>query len=383
MKGLVDLGGTRTYDLADDLPFDLSGLPLCMRLQLNLKVLLILKAHHRDRPRASKGSRCSLANETTRPDGGESVPRMERADSRNQLAYVVEREDEEEFHDAASTLPKLDSRPILKRAVVAQEPDDMTVSNDGVARACPPAIDFNEAIQDSPRFRAVLAQHMLRHVSAMIEHSKNYVNTFYKLTISVNQLCDESFSGNALAQATFQALSDAYAHTVSLSRTYYEHSNIVLYTKLSNFIKDELQKVTESRAHFDNMSASMDEALAKNAAASRSKPVDAVEGRNALTAVGACFAHTTLDYVAQINIAHAHKDHMIIDALWTLVRETSAFFAKGHAVFDEWTASDNGAVADSISAYTSKSKIVERKMQDVHSLVPKVGVGFVKDKYGK
>ncbi|CAI5441963.1 unnamed protein product [Caenorhabditis angaria] len=248
----------------------------------------------------------------------------------------------------------------------------------------PPKIDFADAIQDSPKFRATISQHtiyfnrlesrlneILRHINQMIDQSKNYVQTFYKLTVSVNQLCDESFSDNPLATKTFEALSDAYGHTLTLLKTYYEHSNIVIYQKLSGFIKNELQKVVEARAHFDNMSQSMDEALIKNASGSRQKPADAADGRNALTAVGACFAHTTLDYVAQINIAHAHKDHMILEALWTFVRESSAFFSKGHATFDEWTAADNGYVADTIHTFASKSKLVERKMQDVHSLVPK------------
>ncbi|CAA19463.2 Truncated cnt-1 [Caenorhabditis elegans] len=261
----------------------------------------------------------------------------------------------------------------------------MTVSNNGMAMpSVPPKIDCSEAIQDSPKFRATVAQHamyfnrlenrlneMLRHITAMIDFSKNYTNTFYKLTVSVNQLCDESFSGNPLASTTFQGLSEAYAHTVNLFRTYFDHSNVVTFTKLSNFIKIELTKVAESRAHFENMSQSMDDALVKNASISRQKPADATEGRNALTAVGTCFAHTTLDYVANINIAHAHKDHMILDALWTLVRESSAFFSKGHATFDEWTAADNGAIADTIQTFAAKSKLIERKMQDVHSLVPK------------
>ena len=54
------------------------------------------------------------------------------------------------------------------------------------------------------------------------------------------------------------------------------------------------------------------------------------------------------------------------------MRESSAFFSKGHATFDEWTAADNGAIADTIQTFAAKSKLIERKMQDVHSLVPKV-----------
>lgn len=67
--------------------------------------------------------------------------------------------------------------------------------------------------------------------------------------------------------------------------------------------------------------------------------------------------------------------------MWTLVRESSAFFSKGHATFDEWTAADNGAIADTIQTFAAKSKLIERKMQDVHSLVPKVSC-FLKLKVG-
>lgn len=59
----------------------------------------------------------------------------------------------------------------------------------------------------------------------------------------------------------------------------------------------------------------MDEALAKRAAVHRARPTEIADARNALTAVGTCFAHTALDYVAQINIAHAHKDHIVLDAV--------------------------------------------------------------------
>ncbi|WKX93503.1 hypothetical protein Q1695_011070 [Nippostrongylus brasiliensis] len=183
---------------------------------------------------------------------------------------------------------------------------------------------------------------------------------------------EESFSGNVLAQKTLNSLSEACGRTVSLMRDYHEQSCTNLYGLIASFLKTELVKVQEARVHFDSMSTSMDEALSRNAASTRTRPSDAADGRNALTAVGACFAHTTLDYVAQINIAHAQKDHLIIDALWSFIRETSSYFSRGHAVFDDWTAHDDGAVSDSITALSAKSKLIQRKMQDIHSLVPKV-----------
>lgn len=36
---------------------------------------------------------------------------------------------------------------------------------------------------------------------------------------------------------------------------------------------------------------------------------------NATLKVGTCFAHQSLDYVAQINIAHARKSHVFLDAV--------------------------------------------------------------------
>ncbi|KAK5973467.1 hypothetical protein GCK32_008792, partial [Trichostrongylus colubriformis] len=238
---------------------------------------------------------------------------------------------------------------------------------------CPETIEFTEAIKDSPRFRAALAQHMQhfsrlenrlneiqKHVTGMMEHSRNYVSTFYKLTASINQMSDETFSGNVLAQNTLHSLSDACGRTVSLMKDFHEQSCMGLYSLINTFLKTELVKVHEARVHFDSMSNSMDEALSRNAASTKARPSDAVDGRNALTAVGACFAHTTMDYVAQINIAHAQRDHLVVEALWSFIRETSSYFSRGHAIFDEWTAHDNGAVADSITALAAKSKLVQR-----------------------
>jgi hypothetical protein len=63
------------------------------------------------------------------------------------------------------------------------------------------------------------------------------------------------------------------------------------------------------------MSNSIQDALSKRASISRNCPQALKEARNSLTAVGTCFAHQSLDYVAQINIAHARKHHVFLDAV--------------------------------------------------------------------
>lgn len=82
-----------------------------------------------------------------------------------------------------------------------------------------------------------------------------------------------------------------------------------------NWSFSELAKIFETRSQFESLSNSLDDALARKAATLRSRTSELADARNALTAVGTCFAHTALDYVAQLNIAHAHKDHLIVDAV--------------------------------------------------------------------
>lgn len=244
------------------------------------------------------------------------------------------------------------------------------------------SIDIEEALKDSPRFRHSLSQHtnhlskleqrineMLKLVAVMADLGQTYVANFYKLSVCVNQMSDESFNGNPLAAPALRAISEAYAQTVNLSKDFFHNSTAQLQTKLQNFIKNELHKVGEARSHFEAMSSNMDEALTKNSSVSRTKPSESADGRNGVVSVGACFAHTTLDYVAHINVAHAHKNHVVVDALWGLVKEYSLFFHRGHAFFDEWTSEEKGAIADSVSALSAAAKVTERKMQDIHSIV--------------
>ncbi|CAJ0948164.1 unnamed protein product, partial [Mesorhabditis belari] len=246
-----------------------------------------------------------------------------------------------------------------------------------------PELDVHEAISDSPRFRLQLKNHehyfqrleaklneILKNLMHMNEYGRNYTSSLYKLSVSVNQLCQESFSDNALAQSTFGTLSEAYGRTVDLTRSFYENSISVVYEKLQKFIKKELADITMMRNSFDSMAVMTDEALTKNAAVSKGKPVEAADIRNHLMTVGACHAHTALDFMEKINLAHAQKDHIIIDALWTFVKETSSYFSRGHAFFDEWTALDNGGIADAVEGLARKRDYTIRQMQDIHGLVP-------------
>lgn len=237
-----------------------------------------------------------------------------------------------------------------------------------------PRLDFTEALKDSPRFRQTIGLHqryfdklegrlneLLRLMCSMEEYGKNYTNAFYTLSVMVNQLCTESLPQDPKTQSTLKSLSNAYAHVVHLHKTFIEQSNAVVVKNINSIIRNEIAKVSETRSQFESLSNSLDEALARKAAILRSRGSELADARNALTAVGTCFAHTALDYVAQASIAHAHKDHLILDAFWAFIKECSSFFSRGHAFFDEWTVIENGSVADAVSALANKCRLVEKK----------------------
>ncbi|VDK76242.1 unnamed protein product [Onchocerca ochengi] len=247
-----------------------------------------------------------------------------------------------------------------------------------------PKLDFTEALKDSPRFRQAILAHeqyftkldskfneLLQLLNSLAEHGKNYVNDFYSLSIVISQLCYELLPQDPSLLLALKSLSDVFAQVAHIYKSFVEQSHLTIADSLISFLKNERSKVTETRCHFESLSNSLDEALAKRAAVHRARSTEIADARNALTAVGTCFAHTALDYVAQINIAHAHKDHIILDALWSFVKECNTFFIRGHMFFDEWTAVESSAVADTSSLLANKSKCVKRKMQDRHALVPK------------
>jgi Arf-GAP/coiled-coil/ANK repeat/PH domain-containing protein len=74
-------------------------------------------------------------------------------------------------------------------------------------------------------------------------------------------------------------------------------------------------KLRDAKNRFDAMSNSISEALAKRASISRKCTNELKEARQALTAVGTCFAHQSLDYVSDINNCHSRKHHVFLDAV--------------------------------------------------------------------
>ena len=78
------------------------------------------------------------------------------------------------------------------------------------------------------------------------------------------------------------------------------------------------------------MSTDFDEAITKKAAINKSKSRELNDAKNSVMAVGTLFAHTSLDYVSHIQIAHARKHHVILEAVSRLSIPLNMSFYPSH-----------------------------------------------------
>uniref|UniRef100_A0A914EAG8 Uncharacterized protein n=1 Tax=Acrobeloides nanus TaxID=290746 RepID=A0A914EAG8_9BILA len=245
----------------------------------------------------------------------------------------------------------------------------------------PNPLDFTEAIKDSPSFsehgRYFSKVHKrydetLKNIDLVIEHGQNFVASFYNLTASTNSLWSDMEIDDPLAASTYKTLSDALAQIIHLNKYLIEYSFPGIKMRMSSFVKNELVKVNETKSHFENLASSFSDALSKKASINKNKVQELNDAKNSLTAVGTLFAHTSLDYVAQLNIAHARKCHSILEALAIFIKEYAVFYRKGYTFFyDQAAEIDVNIVMESVENLKDRSKVVDRKMQDRHSVVPK------------
>ena len=63
------------------------------------------------------------------------------------------------------------------------------------------------------------------------------------------------------------------------------------------------------------MSSEFDDIITKKAAINKNKNRELTEAKNQIMAVGTLFAHTSLDYVANIQQAHSKKCYVVLEAV--------------------------------------------------------------------
>ncbi|XP_064642137.1 arf-GAP with coiled-coil, ANK repeat and PH domain-containing protein 2-like isoform X2 [Lineus longissimus] len=243
-----------------------------------------------------------------------------------------------------------------------------------------PNIDFGECLKDSPRFRASLEDaeddidkleirldKIVKLCHTTTESGKIYNNANKNLIRGIQDLGDY-FKSDDLVSTVLQRFAQVLTEIHNYNAILLEQTQKSLGKNINSFIKSDIKKVKESRKHFEKISDDMDQALIKHSSVPKSKLQECEETKNVLTAMRSCFAHTSLDYVFQINVLQSKKRFNALDTMLGYVNAHKTFFHQGHDLYldhDPHLKSTNMQLKE----LQAQSVQTEKGMEERHHLV--------------
>uniref|UniRef100_A0A8D8UGT9 Arf-GAP with coiled-coil, ANK repeat and PH domain-containing protein 2 n=1 Tax=Cacopsylla melanoneura TaxID=428564 RepID=A0A8D8UGT9_9HEMI len=207
-------------------------------------------------------------------------------------------------------------------------------------------IDVEECLQDSPKFRSLIEEQelglenlehrmekVLKVCNSMIEAGKTYVanqsqfaNTLWELNICFRDDRNTNVQLNKIIH-TLQEMNKF--QTILL-----DQATRTIVKNIHSFIKEDIKEVTETKSHFNKVSADLDLALQKHSAASKTKPLEIEETKNLLTATRALFRHTGLDHLNTITLLHTRKRHLLLSTLVSYIQACRTYFHQGYDLYE-------------------------------------------------
>ncbi|CAN7987409.1 unnamed protein product [Ixodes pacificus] len=210
-----------------------------------------------------------------------------------------------------------------------------------------PIVNLDECIRDSPKFREALEENeenidqleskldrLVRLCSTMVETGKSHVaaqsgfiNGIWDL---VGYFKDDVSIVNSLNRF-IQILTDVLKYQSILL----DQAQRSVIKNLNNFIKNDIRQSKETRRHFEKMSDDLDNALFRNSAVPRSKPVECEDAHNVLIATRSCFQHLALDYVHQVENCPTLYYSFFHPQLLSLMSAYSTYYHQGYDLFED------------------------------------------------
>ncbi|XP_054768596.1 arf-GAP with coiled-coil, ANK repeat and PH domain-containing protein 2-like [Lytechinus pictus] len=163
----------------------------------------------------------------------------------------------------------------------------------------------------------------------MVDAGKAYNNAFGSFITGTNEIM-KYFRGDDTVQDYLLKFMGAMNETRNYQAILEDQAIRAVSKSLSTFIKGDLKKVKEAKRLFYKISDDYDNALHKNAQTVRTKPLEAEETLNVLTATRSAFGHTALDYVFQINIVQSKERHEVLNTLLSFMHAQFTFFHQGY-----------------------------------------------------
>ena len=130
-----------------------------------------------------------------------------------------------------------------------------------------------------------------------VTHQSQFVAGLWELSAYFASDLDEPSEAN---QGHLNKLIQVVQETIKLQNATIDTVSKAININLQRFLKEDMKQMKDTRGYFNKISNDLDSALNKNAAASKSRPVEVEDATNFLTATQGCFRYTTLDYVYQV-----------------------------------------------------------------------------------
>jgi len=245
------------------------------------------------------------------------------------------------------------------------------------------AVEFEECLKDSPRFRLQVDQNeqdinvlegalekLIKLCNGMVEAGKQFNTSTSGFVGGIDSLM-KYFEGDKLVSSTLLKFSCTLTELQSYLTILLDQAQRSISITLQTFIKEEVKKVKETKKHFDRISDDLDNALTKNAQLQRNcRASEGEEAKNLVTAIHSCFNHTSLDYAFQINILQSRRRIDVLDTILKFMHAQSTYFHQGYDLMtdlDEYMKK----VSKELEEVSSQFTVDKKEMEERHTLVKK------------
>ncbi|KAM7160728.1 arf-GAP with coiled-coil, ANK repeat and PH domain-containing protein 2 isoform 1-T1 [Macrochelys suwanniensis] len=242
------------------------------------------------------------------------------------------------------------------------------------------AVDFEECLKDSPRFRAALEEvegdvaelelkleKLVKLCIAMIDTGKAFCAANKQFMNGIRDLAQYS-NKDVIVETSLTKFSDTLQEMINYHTTLFDQTQRSIKAQLQMFVKEDIRKFKDAKKQFEKVSEEKENALAKNAQVQRNKQHEVEEATNILTATRKCFRHIALDYVLQINVLQSKRRSEILKSMLSFMYAHLTFFHQGYDLFSELKPymNDLGAQLDLLGVDAAKEK---RDMEQKHSTI--------------
>ncbi|XP_067618974.1 arf-GAP with coiled-coil, ANK repeat and PH domain-containing protein 2 isoform X3 [Eurosta solidaginis] len=238
-------------------------------------------------------------------------------------------------------------------------------------------IEFEECLKDSPRFRQFISKEetdiehleqrlekIIKLCTVAVDSGKEYVKNQSAFAMSLWDL-QQHFADNKNAHNALGKLIHCFQEMNKFHTILLDQASRTVLKNLKVFVKDDINQVKDYKGHFLKVSEGYDNALLKNAQASKNRPQEVQEAANILSASKSCFQHTALDYVNYITLVQSRKVPSILS---TLVDYYQACFTYYHQGFDLCNDFDEffKNITEDLNCLRGDYQQLEKAMQNRH-----------------